>query len=496
MAGTTLGQAYVQILPSAKGIGSNIGKELNREAGSAGESSGKKLAAGLGKKLIAGIGALGIGAAIGKALSEGAALEQSIGGIETLFGAGGRTVQQFAKDAGKSVAEVRGEYDKLKEAENLALQNASKAYKTAGLSANDYMQTVTGFAAALKASTGSEKEAAKAADQAVIDMSDNANKMGTDMESIQNAYQGFAKQNYTMLDNLKLGYGGTKGEMERLLADAEKLSGQEYNIDNLADVYEAIHVVQDELGITGTTAKEAEKTFEGSFKAMQAAASNLMGNLALGKDVGPAMKELAESASVFLFDNLAPMLQNIFTSLPEMMGAFLSAGVPKIAAGVGNLVDGISNYLTENQGKIQAAIGEMADAAASFLEANLPKFMTAALKLGASLAIAFVKSIPSILRGIARIVSGVASGLRSGLGKAATTALRTVGGKISGAWDSVKEKLTRPIEKAKEKIDGVLDKIKDFFPLKLGKILSFSLPVISVKDIAKKVNGKSGVDFN
>lgn len=490
MPGATLGQAYVQILPTAKGIGASISKELNQEAGSAGESSGKHLAAGLGKKLIAGIGALGIGAALGKTLSEGAALQQSIGGIETLFGTGGRSVKQFAKDAGKSVADVRAEYDKLKEAENLALKNASQAYKTAGLSANDYMQTVTGFAAALKGSTSSEKEAAQAADQAVIDMADNANKMGTDMESIQYAYQGFAKQNYTMLDNLKLGYGGTKGEMERLLEDASKLSGQEYNIDNLSDVYEAVHVIQDELGITGTTAKEAAATFEGSFNSMKAAASNLMGNLMLGKDVGPAMKSLAETASTFLFDNLAPAMGNIFQNLPEMLGTFLSIGVPKLASGVKNLIDGISGYLSENMPAIRQAMDNMADSAAAFLEANLPGFLSAALKIGAQLAVGLVKSLPSILRAIVKIAAGVRSGMVRGIGQAASGAMKSVRAKIVSSWDKVKDDLYKPIKNAQEKIDGVLKKIKAFFPLKLGKILNFQLPVISVGSIAKKIGEK------
>ncbi|MEI3212140.1 MAG: hypothetical protein V8S42_07400 [Lachnospiraceae bacterium] len=174
------------------------------------------------------------------------------------------------------MSEVSDEFDSLMQAQSLALENANNAYATAGMSANEYMETITGFAAALKQSTSSEKEAAEAGNQAVIDMSDNANKMGTSMEAIQNAYQGFAKQNYTMLDNLKLGYGGTKSEMERLLADASELSGIEDNIDSLKDVYSAIHVIQDELGITGTTAKEAATTIEGSANSMRAAWNNFL----------------------------------------------------------------------------------------------------------------------------------------------------------------------------------------------------------------------------
>ena len=187
-------------------------------------------------------------AVVGASVSEGAKLEQSRGGVETLF-----------KDDADTVK-----------------ANADKAFETAGLSANDYMEQVTSFSASLLNSLkGDTAKAATVADQAMVDMADNANKFGTDIGSIQNAYQGFAKQNYTMLDNLKLGYGGTKSEMERLLKDAGKISGVKYNLDNLADVYNAIHVIQEKLDVTGTTAREASTTFSGSFGAMKSAVKNL-----------------------------------------------------------------------------------------------------------------------------------------------------------------------------------------------------------------------------
>lgn len=261
---TELAKAYVQIIPSAVGIQGRIQKEIEPEADSAGSSFGGKMV-GMIKKVIA---AAAIGKALSASISEGAALEQSLGGIETLF-----------KDSA----------DKVK-------ANAAKAYQTAGMSANDYMELTTSFSASLLSSlAGDTSKAADVADMAMVDMSDNANKMGTNMEDIKNAYQGFAKQNYTMLDNLKLGYGGTKSEMECLLADAQKISGVEYNIDNLSDVYSAIHVIQGQLDITGTTAKEAATTISGSFNQMKAAAKNVMGEIALGMDVGPALNELANT---------------------------------------------------------------------------------------------------------------------------------------------------------------------------------------------------------
>ena len=202
MAGTEIAKAYVQIIPSADGIKGRLTEELGGEA----ESAGNR-------------------ALIKSTLSEGSALQQSIGGIETLY----------------------------KESSDTMIKYANEAYKTAGMSANDYMQTSTSFAAALlKGVGGDTAKAAEAANTAIIDMSDNANKMGTSMDSIQMAYQGFAKGNYNMLDNLKLGYGGTKTEMERLLSDAQKLTGVKYDMNNLSDVYSAIHVIQDELGVTNS----------------------------------------------------------------------------------------------------------------------------------------------------------------------------------------------------------------------------------------------------
>ncbi|MFR6954120.1 PblA [Streptococcus pneumoniae] len=289
---TELGKAYVQIIPSAKGISGMIQKEMGGEVASAGVSAGESL----GSKMMGAVSgvtaAAGIGKAIGASINEGAALQQSLGGVETLF-----------KD---SADKVKG--------------FANEAYKTTGLSANAYMENVTGFSASLLQSLGGDTDkAAETANMAMIDMSDNANKMGTSMESIQLAYQGFAKQNYTMLDNLKLGYGGTKQEMQRLLADAEKLTGVKYDINNLSDVYSAIHTIQENLDITGTTAREAATTFTGSFESMKSAAQNVLGKLSLGEDIQPALQALMETTSTFLFGNLIPMIGNILKQIPILI---------------------------------------------------------------------------------------------------------------------------------------------------------------------------------
>lgn len=312
---TELAKAYVQIIPSAEGIQGRIQKEIEPEADSAGSSFGGKMV-GMIKKVIA---AAAIGKALSASISEGAALEQSLGGIETLF-----------KDSA----------DKVK-------ANAAKAYQTAGMSANDYMELTTSFSASLLSSlAGDTSKAADVADMAMVDMSDNANKMGTNMEDIKNAYQGFAKQNYTMLDNLKLGYGGTKSEMERLLADAQKISGVEYNIDNLSDVYSAIHVIQGQLDITGTTAKEAATTISGSFNQMKAAAKNVMGEIALGMDVGPALNELANTIITFAVGNLLPAVWNVISALPSAIVTFVTALGPQLFAAASGLIPQIASGIT------------------------------------------------------------------------------------------------------------------------------------------------------
>ena len=298
---TELGQAYVQIMPSAKGISGMIKNAIAPEASEAGQSAGMTIGSSIASIATKVIAAAGIGKAFSAAISEGANLQQSLGGIDTLF-----------KD---SAEKVKG--------------YANEAFRTAGLSANAYMENVTGFSASLLQSLGGDTaKAADVANMAMIDMSDNANKMGTSMDRIQDAYQGFAKQNYTMLDNLKLGYGGTKTEMERLLADAEKLTGVKYDINNLADVYQAIHAIQGQLDITGTTAKEASSTFSGSFAAMKASAQNVLGKLALGENVLPALQALLDTTSTFLFNNFIPMVSNVFSGL----GLLLTEGLSKVAS--------------------------------------------------------------------------------------------------------------------------------------------------------------------
>ncbi|OJG31469.1 hypothetical protein RT42_GL000684 [Enterococcus cecorum DSM 20682 = ATCC 43198] len=294
-------------MPSAKGISGMIQKQIEPESKSAGASAGISLGKSMITAVTAAIAAAGIGSMFAKSISEGAALEQSLGGIETLFKSSADTVKNYA----------------------------NQAYRTAGVSANKYMENVTSFSASLISSLGGDTaKAAELANTAMVDMSDNANKMGTDMESITQTYQSLARGNYAMLDNLKLGYGGTKSEMERLMADAEKLTGEHYTVGDFADTVKAIHAVQESLGITGTTAKEAATTLSGSLASMKAAFSDVLGKLSLGQDIVPSLNALADTTATFLFGNFIPMIGNILKGLPTAITTFISAAIPQMTAGL------------------------------------------------------------------------------------------------------------------------------------------------------------------
>lgn len=389
-----------------------------------------------------------------QAIAEGSELEQSIGGIETLFGAGGKSAEEYAKSVGKSVEESKADYEQLMQAQTLALENADKAYKTAGLSANDYMQTVSGFAASLKQSVQDETEAAKIADMAVIDMADNANKMGTDMASIQTAYQGFAKQNYTMLDNLKLGYGGTKQEMQRLLDHAKELTGIEYNIDNLADVYNAIHVVQEELGITGTTAKEASETVSGSFATMEASFHNLLGAMATNGDVETAMTQLVESAGVYL-GNLIPMAKNVMTNMFNAIGQMIQQHGPEmITKGVEiitNMVSGISSAAPQ----VMTTITQLLLQLIAAIQANLPQLVSSGLQLIGSLADGMINNLPAILSAIGQLFMSLLSEIINHLPEILEKGSEIVGKLAEGVINA--------IPKILEGIAQLLSQAKDAF---------------------------------
>ena len=346
--GIELGKAYVQIVPSAQGIKSALTEMFDEETDGLGEQTGQSIGQELIGTLKKVIVAAGIGKIISDSINMGGALQQSLGGVETLF-----------KDSADTVKEY-----------------AAQAYRTAGLSANDYMEQTTSFAASLLSSVSQDTNAAaQLANMAMVDMADNANKMGTDMQDIQNAYQGFAKQNYTMLDNLKLGYGGTQAEMQRLLNDATKISGVKYDLGNLADMYSAIHIIQQEMDITGTTAKEAATTLTGSFAAMKAAAENVMGNWSTGADLTEPLQALADTAQTFLVDNLLPMIGNVLAGIPEIVYSLvpelLQTGTELLSSLAQGFTEGIPEFFSTALPQLLAFTDQLRDNAASFVDAGL-----------------------------------------------------------------------------------------------------------------------------
>ena len=383
-SGIELAKAYVQIIPSAQGIGGQIKKELGGEVEPAAEETGVSA----GQKLFGAIRKIAAAAGIGKVIKDsivaGADLEQSIGGIETLF----------------------------KESADQVIANAKRAYQTAGMSANDYMELTTGFSASLLSSLGNDTaKAADVADMAMTDMSDNSNKLGTNMEDIKNAYQGFAKQNYTMLDNLKLGYGGTQNEMKRLLEDARKITGVTYDIDNLADVYQAIHVIQGELDITGTTAKEAASTISGSLNAMKAAYQNVMGNLALGEDIGPSLNALKETAVTFVRDNLLPAAVNVVSALPtalvplaaQLAAPMLHAGVQAVLSLAAGLTSAIPELLREATKALEGIVNAIIT--------GVPALINAGMLLLNGLVQGLLEAVPELLAALPGIVDNLTTTL-------------------------------------------------------------------------------------
>lgn len=384
-----IAKAYVQIVPSARGMKQGLANIFGNEMPSAGKSAGGIFGSSLIGTIKTALISAGIGQTLKSTILEGADLQQSLGGVETMF----------------------------KESADKVIANANMAWKTAGLSANSYMEQVTSFSASLLQSlAGDTEEAAIVADMALTDMSDNANKFGSDMERITDAYQGFAKQNYTMLDNLKLGYGGTKTEMQRLLADAQKLSGVKYDINNLSDVYKAIHVIQKELGVTGTTGKEAANTLTGSFNAMKASFSNVMASIVLGMDMSQPLNALATSTVTFLKGNFAPAVTNIVTALPGTLKTFITELLP---GDVKDVVDLAGNKFT-------GAVGD-----------NLPMILDSGESTMESYTAGISGKIPSLQESGIEIVDRLAAYVVEKGGTIITTGAETLSSFMGGVANAI-----------------------------------------------------------
>ena len=381
-----LGNAYVNIVPKAPGIESKVEDLFNGGGGGA-----EKAGTSLGKKLLGGIAALGIGKAIGdtvkQAFEAGGDLQQSFGGLETIYGEAADQAKAFAMQAAE-----------------------------AGISANSYAEQAVSFGASLRAAYGGDTQAAmEAANVAILDMADNAAKMGTPLESIQAAYQGFARGQYTLLDNLKLGYGGTKEEMQRLLADAEAFSGVHYDIDNLGDVYDAIHVIQGELGLTGVAATEAETTLTGSMGAVKASWENVMAAMTTGEGLDTAMQNMSKSVGNFA-NNVLTMLGNLAPQVPT-------------------LIMGLVNVILE----------------------HLPQFIESGVQLIANVAVGLAQGLPELLGKLPQIIEAIfrafgqvdwlqigiqiVQGIINGIASGASALWQTIQNLATNAWKSAKRAL-------------------------------------------------------
>lgn len=535
--GATLGKAYIQIIPSMEGTGSKISAFLNGEgvkAGNeAGKASGKSMMQSLKSTAVKLVSTLAIGATIKKAFDIGADLEQQIGGVETLFAESSAIIRKYADDA----------------------------YRTAGVSANEYMKNVTSFSASLLQGLGGDTaKAAEYANTAMVDMSDNANKFGTDIDAIQNAYQGFSKQNYTMLDNLKLGYGGTKEEMQRLIKDAAAVSdsvdAESLSFDNIV---QAIHVTQEQMGIMGTTNKEASTTFSGSLGAMKASWDNFLAGLMMngkdGVDMNTYLQPLVDSIGTFVFNNLIPAVGRFIAAVFEAVPGLLEIGLNSISESISEAFGGIIDAET-----VKIAIESIAGAFAAFaateaviaLPGLIDKISTAITGLSlnpVSLAIAAIAGIiialtqlwnnneqfrefitstwnaimsflsnlwasisstaVSVWNGISSSISGVVNKISSVI----STVFNTVKSVITNVWNGIKNTTTSvwngiksaietPLNKAKNIVKSVIDAIKGFFNFNISwphiPMPHFSITPRGwgVGDLLKGKIPKLGIDWN
>jgi phage-related protein len=393
-------------------------------------------------------------------------VEQSIGGIETIF----------------------------KENADMVIENAKNAYKTAGVSANEYMQGVASFSASLLQSTGNDtKKAAEIADMAFRDMSDNANKFGTDMASIQNAYQGFAKQNYTMLDNLKLGYGGTKKEMERLLKDAQKLTGVKYDINNLSDVYEAIHAIQ-ELGpikITGTTEEEATKTLLGSLNMLQAAWQNFLGGTGGLGEVTEAATYAFENILRMVNDAIPDIMNSLTQHMPELINLIVSAGsqvaqaifenipllmttlgqvfnslldtfiqyLPQILDGGIEIILSLADGITQGIPTLIPKVVEIVMTIVNKLIEHLPDILEAAFKLWLEIMKALVKAAPQIMAELVKLLWNLLNAIAESYQRFKDKGKEL----LTKIGDGIKDGVSYAVNKVKEAVQKIFDAIKQKF---------------------------------
>lgn len=410
------------------GIGGKLSNGFSKIGSIAGTAlKGATVAVGAVSTAITGLGIASV--------NSYADLEQNVGGIETLF---------------------KGSAQKV-------IQNAENAYKTAGMSANQYMETVTGFSASLLQSLGGDTEkAADVADMALVDMADNANKMGTSMESIQWAYQGFAKQNYTMLDNLKLGYGGTKEEMQRLLADAEKLTGIKYDINNLSDVYNAIHAIQQNLGITGTTAQEAASTITGSVSSMKAAFDNFLNG-------SGTIDQLIETG----ITSVQNIVNAVGKLLPDLIQSIANA-TPQIVDAINQIFPQILNLIMTNAPTILSSIGQILMALVQSLMNYMPQILTVAMQLIQMFINGIIIMLPQIIQMGVQLIVQLITGIAQMLPQLIPQAINAIITIVTGLLDNIDQLIDAGIQLIMGLAEGLINALPqliDKIPVIIDKLI-------------------------
>ena len=434
MAGTPLGTAYVQIVPSAQGIKGSITNVLGGEAEAAGTNIGGKIGSFAKKAIIA----AGIGAVVVKtakaAMSQGAALEQNIGGSYAVFG-----------------EKLYGTLEK----------QATQAYRNMGLSASDYYATANKMGSLFQGSGISQQKSLELTTAAMQRAADVASVMGIDTSMAMESIAGAAKGNFTMMDNLGVAMNATTLEAYAL----EKGLNFKWNTASNAEKAElAMQMFMERTSqYAGNFARESDETFSGSLGAMKAAYQDFLGSIAIGENVGQSMSNLMTTASTFFFGNFLPMIGTMVKSLPAAIAAFLRQGIPLL---VSNLTTMLSNLTTK---LLSVANGLTGTTVSTWLSANIPKILAAGAKLVGQLATSFITNLPKIVAAIGRIGLAIVTGLGS-----------AIWGKVTQAANGIRDRFMQPINNMKDKVKGILDKIKNFFPVNLGKILHFSLPKISI----------------
>lgn len=440
MSKSSIAQAYVQILPTTDDLQMNLTKSMSPQLEAAGVSGGKTLGGALTKTLAA----LGIGKAIKDSLNLGGALEQSLGGVDTLF----------------------------KESADKVKAYANEAFSTAGVSANKYMEIVTGFSASLLQGLGGDTgKAADIADTALKDMADNVNKFGNNMDTVQAAYQGFARQTYTMLDSLKLGYGGSASEMARLvnesgvLGDAVKVTAETVKDVPFDQIIAAIHQVQENLGVTGATAEEAATTLQGSFAAMKAAAENTIGKLALGENVKPSLEALISTAKTYLFDNLLPMVGNIARGIPTVLTTAIKEGIPAFLDAGKSMISQLKTGFVENIPQLIKEGLPMLLKFAGEIRKNAGELVNMGVDMILSLVDGLVEGLPDLIKYVPLIISDIAGIINDNMPKILEAGLKI----IIALGEGIIKNIPVIIANAGNIVKAILDVIQAINWLNVGK---------------------------